>query len=43
MTTPEFPDEIFDDGAVPIAEDVTPFASAEDDNPEARMSDQEVI
>lgn len=42
MTTPEFPDEVFDDNAVPIAEDMTPFAAAEDDNPEAHMGEQEV-
>jgi hypothetical protein len=42
MSTPESPDQIIDDDAVPPAEDVTPFASAEDDDPETHMGDAEV-
>lgn len=35
-------DEIFEDGFVPVEGDLSPFAGAEDDNPESHMDAQEV-
>jgi hypothetical protein len=37
-----FVDEIFEDGTVPIEEDVTPFVKDEDEGAESLMSEEEV-
>ncbi|SDC72822.1 hypothetical protein SAMN05216174_10411 [Actinokineospora iranica] len=42
MIDEQFPDVIFDDSEPPIPEDVSDFAAAEDEDPQAHMSDQEV-
>jgi hypothetical protein len=41
MSTPEIPDEVFDENTPPAAEHLTTFAADEDDNPESHMSDEE--